>query len=116
MSKDDLITEVVSENGDHIGIDLITLEDLKIYCKSNHLNLLDSTNIEKIVEDLLKQAEAEYEGSEDQEMDEMIEDLVNGDFDSRVGMARHVVRELYRSNDMIDNLMKENAKLKKQIK
>jgi hypothetical protein len=112
MPKDELIESILSHRGDHIGIDYITIDDLFNYCKDNNFTMIDSNDLELIIEDIVKQEEKAYEGSEAQEMDELIDDLVRGDRDHRVATAEHVVRELYRGYEEIKSLREENKKLK----
>lgn len=112
MEKNDLIDEIIDGRGDHIGIDLITKEDLVKYCKDNNFKFLNSKYIENIVDDLVKQSDEKYEGSDAQAFDNHMNDLVNGDRDSRVSCARHTLEELYSCYSTIERLRNEIKTLK----
>jgi len=106
----DLIEDIISERGDHTGIDEMSKDDLIKYCEYYNLNMIDSNDLEKIILDIYSQQEVLYEGSTAQQMDELFNDLVIGSRDSRAGTARYVVEELFRSYELIEQLQKEIQK------
>lgn len=112
MNRSDLIDEIIENQGDHIGLDYITVEELKDYCGYSDLTMLNSTDKEAIIDDIIVQLEKQYYGSVEEEMDEAIADLVNGDFDSRVHYARTVTADLYNAYDIIKSLRNEIKLLK----
>ncbi len=107
MNRSDLIEEIIDNQGDHIGIDYITVEELADYCKYSNLKIPKSQDKEEIIDDIIVQLEKQYDGSVEEEMDNVIADLVNGDMDSRVSYARSITADLYSAYDTITMLRNE---------